>query len=255
MMLPCHLVLVVGFLQAAVGGRHAHKKSLVKEVESKMDPELCHDMQRCCQGGDESCCQSGCAMKKYAFEFAGDGDIEVAKEDDMIGGVRPSGKLSAIVAAGDLAWTIIKDNAAHADVSGKRASALPKEYKDRPFMFEGWKHFSMPRFRVVEVKSLFQVTVISVDMSAHLQYNGRLSGQPGRYILNAHVAPSVSVNWPNGINATVSAAKVVNAGSTAKPCAQIDMDVRFTMGTKLKKWVDNARFRFRCDSRINFDWL
>lgn len=148
-----------------------------------------------------------------------------------------------LVAIGDLAWTVIQDSKPVANVASKHVGV--RERNSHWSDYSGWRDEESARHRVVEAKSAFGVTTVSIDMRMVFKHSGNYRGK-GRYLQNCYASPSVSVIISNHADATASKRNPVNVGTTSNPCAETDIYYQFSYGSFIKTWVDDWRFTFQC---------
>jgi len=202
----------------------------------KKDRSLCEMLMAECKVNQTVCDEPCTSVHVNAFEGTAGGEFTPpeAKEEASLGD---------LVAIGDLAWTIIQDSKPVANVNSKYVSVIERDSSFRDY--SGWRDEQSSRHRVVEAKSAFGVTTISVDVTLVFKHSGNYRGS-GRYLENCYASPRVSVILTNTVDATASKRNPVNVGSSTNICAETDIFYQFNYGSFAKKWVSDWRFTFQC---------
>lgn len=136
-----------------------------------------------------------------------------------------------VVNAAELAWKVIEDNAASAEIDSKTASAVPQ--------VEDWQALSDtqgPNIIRIPYKNRFMWPLddylhVDIQIALKWRYGGRYKGG-GAFIPSVWIeVPELFVGFPWSANINVYFRNPANVGSATAPLAAIDASVRGTVSS------------------------
>ena len=191
-------------------------------------------------GGDD-------AAEPQATSAPGGGDAASAPGGgDAAGG--PS--LGDIVSAGQLAYTILKDNKPSMEANSAINYALPKNPDGELQEAKGTKQMD-PAFVLVNL-----VNVNTVDLVIHISWRyGIAVKNKGAFINDAYITMGGSVLWGYTVNAKVQYAKWEIRGSAKSPIAVLPFHIDVTVSTLIKQETFTGRGWIAGDGSGRLDWV
>lgn len=141
------------------------------------------------------------------------------------------GTIERIIAIGEKAYQIIRDNRAVAEITTRSVAALPEGSN-----LSNTANCSTPEYRsyALAVSNLFRIETVRLEYTVSYQYACSVNGR-GRYLVGVRVHPThVKVLWGYTLNFALDDAVVTNIGSADAPTAHIQLFTTARISTLLK---------------------
>jgi len=238
---------------------HAKYLGLTSEEVDSLDWVRAEDVVGCMKGlaackANSTECGRPCTLFWEDHEQTGDGDPLTFESENQNMSTSEAGwnrmDPGDMIAAGELVWTVVKDNKPAAGVSSKSVSV---KREDTSFaQYSQWKEKTRPYFKVLSIRDPLFGEVAHVSLKLHFWYWGTItpgpSGKHVRYVANMYAYPEVSAWWPTQINIQASRGDPINAGglgSTA--CASMTVNYQISVTDPFVADTMHAKTTARCD--------
>jgi len=153
-----------------------------------------------------------------------------------------------IVAIGEKAWDLVKNNKAVVDYSEDWAGAVPQDYVDDWASLYGWEDQKSEEFRFH-----YKVggdTVSELKWKYTWSAKGRDSNDVGEYIMNGGCTiEKLYARAGQTLNSKVSSRSPLNYGTPDQPIAGIDIELSFTSASAFNSETTTCTVTIRGDAK------
>jgi len=155
--------------------------------------------------------------------------------------------IDKIVNLGQKVWEIIEKNQPLVNINVNYANAVPYGIQHWT-QLQGWSKPKTATYRFV-AKNLYGIEVVKVTYQLEFRYNGNYQGK-GKFLTGVTIEPiSVETAW--GYNVSLSAevpdSTIANVGTHEDPIASMQVQLKWTIHTKLKDSQQKAIYYVRGD--------
>jgi hypothetical protein len=156
----------------------------------------------------------------------------------------------SIVAIGEKAWQLVKNNEAVVNYEQDWAGAVPQEYENDWTSLYGWEDMKSEEFRFHY--KIAGDTVSELKWKYYWSAQGKTADGMGHYVINsgAHI-DKLYAQVGQSLQASVTAVAPINYGTPEDPIGGIDITVSFTSASIWNSATTTCTVTTRGDSRYD----